>query len=259
MNNLPLGIFDSGIGGLTAVKAIHDIMPNESVIYFADTKNMPYGSKDKNTILRYAKQNIKFLSSFNVKSILAACGTVSSYLKLIDRNVFGVIDPACQEASKLTSNKKIGILATETAIKSNAYKNSLNSISSDIDCYQQACPLLASMIEKGHIDSKDKDLKSILKLYVTPLINKNIDTLILGCTHYPIISDAIKEMFLKDIKIVNPSEEAAKQIQKFLEENNLKSSKPKPDRYYVSSDKKGFIKNAKLFLNTDISSRVEEI
>lgn len=259
MKNLPIGVFDSGIGGLTVVKSIHEIMPMESIVYFGDTKNMPYGDKDKSTILGYAKNNISFLNSCKVKVIVAACGTISSYIDLIDTSVFGVIKSTCTTAINQTVNKRIGIIGTSASIKSNSYGKCISSINSSISYYQQACPLLAPMIEKNSIRFDIEKLKSVLKSYILPLIEKNIDTLILGCTHYPLVSDIIKNLFGTDLNIINPGKETAISVKKFLKEKQWISDTPSSDKYYVSSDKESFINSAEMFLGTNISSQVYEI
>lgn len=259
MDNRPIGIFDSGVGGLTALKAICDIIPSENVIYFGDTKHMPYGEKDKETVISYANRIINFLKSHNVKAILAACGTVSSYLEYVDKNVFGVINPACDEGVKLTKNKKIGILGTNATIKSNSYLNRLKILNSEVECYQMACPLLAPMIEKGLTNLEDGKLQKVLDTYISPLASEGVDTIILGCTHYPIVLPVIEKMF-KGINLVNPGEQAGYALKKFLVENKLTCTEDNKGRkeFYVSGSKKEFEKTAKIFLGQNISIQIQK-
>lgn len=260
MNNSAIGIFDSGLGGLTAVKALTEIMPYENLIYFGDTKRTPYGNKDKGTLLQYAKQNIRFLKSLGVKVILAACGTISSYVSLIesDLDVFGVIESTCQTAVNLTKNRRIGILGTQAAIKSNAYGKYISELENDILCYSQACPLLVPMIENGFTTSENGVLKTVLGFYISPLVEKEVDTIILGCTHYPIVEQAIRDIFGNGLSLVNPGKESAESLKVFLKSKGLDSDAQRigNQKFYVSGDKEKFSKNAYLFLKKDISDEL---
>ena len=191
--NKPIGIFDSGLGGLTTVKAIKNLLPNEDIIYFGDTGRAPYGTKSEKTIVSYANQDINFLKSKNVKMIVSACGTVSSHINKLENPelVTGVIEPSCQTAVKLTKNYKIGVIGTTATIKSGAYKNVLKKICPKAKIISQECPLLASLIENGFIDKSSEILLKTIDIYMKKLIEEKVDTLILGCTHYPIVKDVI--------------------------------------------------------------------
>lgn len=262
MKNNPIGVFDSGVGGLTTLKEIKNIMPHENIVYFGDTLHMPYGNKDKSQIIKYTSQILKFLKSLNLKVILSACGTISSYINLIDKEVFGVIKPACVKACSITKNKKVGIIATNATIKRGAYKENIYSIDSSISCFQNACPLLASLIESGHIKRNDKLLIDSLKLYLEPLLLENVDTIVLGCTHYPIVEDVIKAIVGNKINLINVGKELAVYVKKHLEENNLCSQRTSKgfERFCVSSDIENFKKNARLFLGNDFYiSEVEKV
>ncbi len=263
MNNLAIGVFDSGVGGLTAVKAIRKIMPNEDIIYFGDTLRMPYGNKDKLTIINYANQNIKFLESCGVKVVLAACGTVSSYLSKVSSKVkiFGVIKPACEAAIKSTSSGRIGVLGTYTAINSNSYGTCLSRLSSEIKYWQNACPLLASLIEAGHISPQSSVLRTILDFYVSPLLHKNVDTIILGCTHYPLVNPVIREIFGKEFTLINSGLESARALKALLKAQRLKSNDSKNGKatFYCSGNEKNFLANIKLFLEKDLEYEVKKI
>lgn len=257
MKDLAIGVFDSGIGGLTAVKSISEIMPNENIVYFGDTFRMPYGNRSIDSILYYAQQNIRFLESMGVKIIVAACGTVSSYIKKLSSNVplFEVITPACNEAVRATKNSKIGIIGTAAAIKSNSYSNCINEMRIRVNYWQRACPLLASIIENGDIEYKNNNLRSLLDSYISPLIRNDIDTLILGCTHYPVVKPVIKMMFGSRINLIDPSRELAKVIKIFLNNNclNRVCEKTSIQRFYVSGDTEKFSLKAKQFLNREIN------
>jgi len=263
MNNLAIGVFDSGVGGLTAVKAIREIMPSEDIIYFGDTLRMPYGNKDKLTIINYANQNIRFLESCGIKVVLAACGTVSSYLNKVSSRVkaFGVIKPACEAAVKATSSGRIGVLGTYTAINSNSYGACLNQLGSEIKYWQNACPLLASLIEAGHISYQSSVLRTILDFYISPLLQKSVDTIILGCTHYPLVNPAIREIFGKEFKLINSGLESARALMTLLKTQDLKSDDSKNGKitFYCSGNEKKFLTNIKLFLDENLEYEVKKI
>lgn len=260
MDNRPIGVFDSGIGGLTALKAIQDIMPHENVVYFGDTGRMPYGDKSKETIIGYTHEIANFLKNFEVKAILAACGTVSSYLPCINEDIFGVVKPACAAAVKASKNKKIGILATNAAIKSEAYLNELEKICSDAEYFPKACPLLAPMVEHGNINFENEFLRKTLHEYISPLEEKGVDTLILGCTHYPILLPVIEKMFKGKFNFINPGEEAAKTLEKYLKQSGKSANESQNGfkKFFVSGSEAEFAKSAKFFLKTDISGNVKK-
>ncbi len=257
MKDLGIGVFDSGIGGLTAVKAISEFMPGENIIYFGDTLRMPYGNKNTEDILCFADQNIRFLESMGVKVIVAACGTVSSYIERLNSNVpiFEVITPACKAAVKVTKNSKIGVIGTTAAIKSNSYLNCISEIQRNVKCWQRDCPLLASLIEDGNIEYTNEDLKKNLDSYISPLIKKGIDTLVLGCTHYPVVQPVIKKMFGDKLNLIDPSRELAIALKKFFIDNHLNKAEEKMGNhnFYVSGDPEKFSLNAEQFLNREIT------
>ncbi len=261
MDNRPIGVFDSGVGGLTALKALKSIMPFENVIYLADTANMPYGNKSREEIVEFINKDLNFLKSKNVKAVLAACGTASSYMNLIQsssESIIGVIKPACRAALKMTENNKIGILGTSATIKSHSYRKELYKLNNDIDCYQKACPQLASLIENGNVDFENRKLKDTLEEYITPLLEKNVDTIILGCTHYSVVSGVIKGIFGENINLIDSGKEAAVSLSKFLKNKNLNtdSNELGYQEFYVSSKRTEFLSVAKIFLGNDISSNV---
>ena len=263
-NNQPIGVFDSGMGGLTAVKAIKSLLPNEDIIYLADTIRMPYGDKPTSSIIKYAEQNIKFLRSCGVKTILAACGTISSYLELINsgKSVLGVIYPSCLAAVNKTRNGKIGILATKAAIQSNSYANCLSELHKEIKCYQQACPKLAPLIEHGRISAQENDLITALHTYISPLIKENVDTIILGCTHYAIIEPVIRNIFGDKLILINSGEELANTLKKVIESQGLMNDNLSANsnlKIYVSGDENQFLNNAQVFLGKQIKFDLEKI
>ncbi len=263
IKNSPIGIFDSGLGGLTAVKVLKKLMPHEDIIYFGDTARAPYGPKSKEKIIEYASQSIKFLKSFKVKATVAACGTVSSYIDESSelKDLYGVINPTCEAAINSSRNMKIGVMGTSATVKSNSYLKKIYSINPSVKVFQVACPMLVPIIESGKINDSKTQLFEILKNYTENLLCNNIDTLILGCTHYPIIENIISEVIGKDITIINSGAETAKNLKNILNAQNLESDKKDFGKctFYVSGDTTKFSETAKIFLNCDIKDNVYKI
>lgn len=255
MENNPIGVFDSGLGGLTAVKQLHNIMPNEDIVYFGDTERVPYGTRSDKTIVKYLSQDINFLKTKNVKFIIAACGTVSCILfknNIQPNGLFtGVLAPACLAAAKANKNKKIGVIGTSATINSNAYKNTLANINPDLKVYQMACPLFVPLVENGFVDKKNEITNLVIKHYLEPLKQKGIDTLILGCTHYPIIEENIKKFMGESINLIDPGKKTANYVKGELLKNNLinKQNKSGKIEFFVSDEITDFKKNAQRFLN----------
>ena len=265
MNNKPIGVFDSGLGGLTAVKELLKVLPYENIIYFGDTGRVPYGDKSRKTILKYALQDIEFLKSLDVKMILAACGTVSSILE--ERNVnieipfTGVIAPTATAAASATRNNKIGIIGTTATIKSGSYKRELLKINPNLQIFEQDCPLFVPLVENGFIEKDNKATLIIAEKYLAGLRNKKIDTLILGCTHYPIISDIISKVIGPEVKLIDSGREAA-----IFAANALSFSENLTERknsgscvFFVSDTVNSFSKNAGLFLQQNVSQKVKMV
>lgn len=224
-NNQAIGIFDSGLGGLMAVKEMLKRLPNENIVYFGDNGRVPYGTRSRDTIIKYAMQDVAFLNSFNVKMIISACGTVSSVatnLKHVLQIPFvGVVEPTAQAAYAATKSGKIGVIGTSATIASNSYNNELLAINKSLQIFQQGCPLFVPLIENGFIDPENPFLKLIVEHYLFSLKSKGIDTLILGCTHYPMISRAIKNFMGEDVTLIDAGREAAIYSSKILKNNNL--------------------------------------
>lgn len=190
MDMRPIGVFDSGLGGLTAVASLRRILPEEDLIYFGDTARVPYGGRSKETILKYARQDVRFLRSFDLKAILIACGTVTttSLPTLQSENdlpLVGVVEPTCRRAAMVTRSKRVGIIATQASIRSGAYEAVLRRLDPEIQVLGQPCPLFVPLVENGRIHPGDVVIETVVWEYLTPLLQAGIDTLILGCTHYP--------------------------------------------------------------------------
>ena len=264
MNNNPIGVFDSGLGGLTAVKDIMSVLPPEDIIYFGDTGRVPYGTKSNETIIKYASQDEAFLLSKDVKMIIAACGTVSSVASKTGEDLgvpfLGVVEPSAAAAVKSTKNKKIGIIGTSATVKSGSYEKAIKTIDSDIEVYSVACSLFVGIVEQGWIEDDDEIALLTAKRYLKPLVEKGVDTLILGCTHFPLISGTIAKVMGENVTLISSGGATAKAAAKLLEENDMLSDgKGSFKKYYVSDSIEGFSSTARAFLGEDSEMNVEQI
>ena len=260
-----IGVFDSGLGGLTAVKELISFLPNENIVYFGDTGRVPYGNRSKETITRYAMQDARFLQSKDVKILIAACGTVSSVAGNLGNEFHmpytGVVKPTAFAAAKATSNGKIGVIGTTATINSSSYKHAIENINSDLQVFQQDCPLFVPLVENGFIDKNDIVVKTIVQRYLQPLIENNVDTLILGCTHYPLLRDVIADVMGKEVILVDSGKETARYAARLIKENNLENPQTIKGEceYYVSDRVDGFSKIAGLFLGNTFNQEVQQI
>ena len=226
----PIGIFDSGIGGLTVLKEISTIMPNEDIVYFGDTARLPYGSKSEKTIIKFSVENTIFLNSKNVKLIVIACNTSSAvsldYLRnFIKLPVIGVVECGALAAVQKTRKKRVGVIGTKATIKSCAYSKAIKRLNSEIEVYEVSTPLLVHLVEENWIE---RDItKAILMEYLSSLIDLDIDTLVLGCTHYPLLAKQIKEI-VKDILLVDSAVETALLVLNTLKSQDMLTSKTSP-------------------------------
>lgn len=221
MDNRPIGVFDSGVGGMAVLKELKKSMPQESFVYLGDTKRFPYGSKSKQTIIDLTKNGVEFLISKNVKLIVIACGTATSQALEEIKNIYpipiiGVLEPTANYLQK-EQKKQIGVIATAGTIRSKGWENILLQKISDIKLQSIACPLLAQLVEEGWADNEIADLA--VREYLKPL--KNIEALILGCTHYPILINSIQKQVGKEVEIINIGIHTANEVQKLLKEKQL--------------------------------------
>ena len=242
MNNSYLGVYDSGIGGLTVVKAIKQALPDESIVYLADSKNMPYGNKTKEEILSFSIANITALQKYDIKTLIIACNTSDSLakdelLKMYDLPIIGVINPAAKKAVSISHNKTIGILATQATINSKAYEKAIHRLDEDINCIPVACPTLVPLIEDGHFN--DEEIQIALKEYLDPIIELKADTIILGCTHYDVLSDTIKTIN-PNLNIVSSSRCVVEDLDILLKEKELVSNKKDKEDIYLATGKTNF-------------------
>lgn len=240
MDNRPIGVFDSGVGGLTVVKQLISQLPNENIIYFGDTARVPYGTKSNTTVVKYSFQNIKFLLTHNIKAIVVACNTASAVAldvvkKEFDLPILGVVEPGSEAAAKNTKNKRIGIIGTQATISSGAYERAIKKLDEKVVTFGTACSLLVPLVEEGWLDNEIA--YKIVVEYLKIFENKNIDTLILGCTHYPLLIDTIGSVMGKEVELINPAFETAKAIRRILENNNmLRNDNHATDHKFFLSD-----------------------
>ena len=257
LKNKPIGIFDSGVGGLTVVKQMFKKLPNEEIVYLGDTARVPYGTKSPETIKRFAVENADFLMNFKVKLIVVACNTASSASLDVLREKFnipivGVIKPGAEKAVQITRNNKIGIIGTYTTVKSKAYEREIRHFSKDTEVASKACPLFVPLVEEGWL--KEDITVSIVKQYLKPLIVKKIDTLILGCTHYPLLKPVISKVAGKDVKIVDSASSVADEVHYILMSfGALRESNRRPrHRFFATDAVEHFVRVGEKFLGSKI-------
>jgi len=253
------GIFDSGLGGLTALKEVRRLLPKEHIVYFGDTGRVPYGNRSRETIIKYAIQDMSFLMSKQVDAVLIACGTVSSNAidelraKFPNVPIAGIVDSAVAAAVRATKNKKIGVIATAATIKSHAFAKKLLSLDSSLNVTETACPLFVPLVENGFISPDDEVTRLVAERYLTDMKTAGIDTLILGCTHYPIIEKTIAGV-LPSVAIISSSRAAAEELAK-----TQAADSDGQTEFYVSDEPVGFTQIASLFLGKSIDNNVTRI
>lgn len=258
MDSRPIGVFDSGIGGLTVVKEIMEQLSNESIVYFGDTARVPYGSKSKETITKFSFQCINFLLEKKVKAIVVACNTASAasldaIKQSFDIPIVGVVEPGAIAACQITKLNRIGIIGTESTVSSGAYEKEINVINNDVKMILKACPLFVPIAEEGWQDTQIAKLTA--REYLEELKEKGIDALLMACTHYPLLESTISEVMGEDIKLVNPAYETAKVLKTVLHDLNIqsKSNKNASYEFYVSDNPVKFKKVGENFLKRPIS------
>jgi len=257
LDNRAIGIFDSGVGGLTVLREIISAVPDESTIYFGDTERFPYGPRDLAEVKHFAFKITEFLANCEVKLIVVACNTstaaaLEDLKRKFDIPIIGVIEPGARTAAVNTVKNKVGVIATKGTVASRDYEFAVKKINPDIDVYQVAAPILVEYIEKGILNGSD--LKKLICEYVEPLNQYEIDVLILGCTHFPIIENEIKFCCNKGIKVISSAVETARDVKQILSINQIKSEKSlKPGRiFYETGDASKFLEISKIFLDTEI-------
>jgi len=262
MNNSPIGIFDSGIGGLTVAHAIKEKLPKENIIYFGDTEHLPYGEKSTKAIQIFSKSIVNFLISKNCKAIVIACNSASSVaFDVVEKeasnlSVFNVIDPVVKEVVRVCADYNIGVIGTKATIQSNIYEHKIKELCNSSKVSSLATPLLAPMIEEGFINEKISH--TIIASYLANKKLSNIDHLILACTHYPLIYNEINTYYNSSVNVIDSSTIVAKHIVDSLKDKNLlNNTKETKHHFYVSNYTKSFEQSAKFFFKEDI--KLEEI
>ena len=237
----PIGVFDSGVGGLTVAREIMRNLPFERIVYFGDTARVPYGSKSRESIIRFSRQIIHFLQEEHVKAIVVACNTASAYAldevqKDLDIPIIGVVKPGAKVAAQATRNKRIGVIGTKGTIGSNIYADYIHEIDPEITVVGKACPLFVPLVEEGWL--KDPVTVEVAQRYLQELQEQDVDTLVMGCTHYPLLRSVLRELLGEKVTLVNPAYETAQSLKQLLKEMNLDNPGIKeeefPYRFYVS-------------------------
>ena len=258
MNQQPIGIFDSGLGGLSVVNALTKLLPHENIVYFGDTGRVPYGTRSRDTIEGYTAQDIGFLQTHNVKLIIAACGTVSSVAPHIGKACgtpfMGVVTPTAKAAAAATKNCKVGVIGTAATITSNSYATEMQKENQNILVFGQPCPLFVPMVEEGFIDPADPLPNTVCKRYLQPLKEQGVDTLILGCTHFPLLAPIIQQVMGNNVTLIDSGLATATAAAQFLTQNNLLNPQTKEgeQQYFVSDRTEAFCEVAGRFLGREI-------
>ena len=225
MDARPIGVFDSGLGGLTAVRQLTAGMPDETIVYFGDTGRVPYGSRSRDTIRRYARQDAAFLLSPDVKMVIAACGTVSSVAADLGESLpvpfLGVLTPTARAAAAATKTGKIGVIGTTATIRSGSYRRALAAIDPTLQVFDRDCPLFVPLVENGRFRPGDTVIETVAREYLTPLRDTGIDTLILGCTHYPLLAEVIAGVMGSGVTLIDSGASAARALRQALSDKDL--------------------------------------
>ncbi len=255
--DLPIGIFDSGVGGLTVLKEVLTGLPHESTLYLGDTARVPYGIRSPETIIRYSFENTRFLSSKGIKMLVVACNTASSvalgHIKdSVQIPVVGVIDPGAKAAVSYTRNRKIGVIGTEGTIRSNAYTNAIKALDPDIEVVSLPCPLFVPLVEEGWTDNAVTEM--IAETYLSAIRQEEIDTLVLGCTHYPLLKNVLSRVMGSTVRLVDSAIETAKEVRNILDMLSLlKTGEAVPSHtFYVTDSPERFINVGEKFLHQKI-------
>ena len=266
MDRRPIGVFDSGLGGLTVVKKLAELLPNEDIIYLGDTGRVPYGPRSRDTITKYAHQDAAFLTGYDIKAMVIACNTVCSVafeaLKAkYDIPIYEVVGAPAKVAAAGTVNKKIGVIGTAATIRSGAYEKAIKNIDPDISVFSIACPLFVPLVEEGWTDVIDEAALAVAERYLEGLNEADTDTLILGCTHYPLLRDVISKIMGPNVKLVDSGSQTAKFVAENLEKRNMLSDKETTGsiKYFVTDSIEGFANLASKFLGSDVLGSAEQI
>lgn len=266
MDNRPIGVFDSGMGGLTAVRELVSLMPDEEIIYFGDTGRVPYGTRSRETILRYARQDVAFLRTFNIKAVVIACGTVSSaclseLAQEQDIPIFGVVGPTALRAARVTRNNRIGLIATAATVRAGAYERVMHHANPMAEIRSLACPLFVPLVENGRTQPGDIVIETVVREYLTPMKEAGVDTLVLGCTHYPLLAEVIGTFMGPDVTLIDSGAQVARHVAECLKSSaqEAETGRQGSCRWYVSDAEEGFEELASRFLGRQVTEPVHQI
>ena len=260
----PIGVFDSGVGGLTVAKEIMSQLPNEKIVYFGDTARVPYGSKSRDTIIKYSRQIIRFLKTQKVKAVVVACNTASAVAldevkEELDIPIIGVIKAGARTAARTTKNGRIGIIGTETTVSSGVYTHFLKRLNPELSVIGKACPLFVPLVEEQTF-LHDPIAEEIASRYLEGLKKEEIDTLILGCTHYPLISKTVARVMGESVTLVNPAYETARELKELLKREGLETAVPDtgtPHTFFVSDAPEKFGQFARTILPCQVTAATQ--
>lgn len=264
MDQRAIGVFDSGLGGLTAVRHLQDLLPDENIVYFGDTGRVPYGTRSRDTIRRYTEEDCRLLLDKDVKFIIAACGTVSSVapdlLEQLPVPAIGVVSPTAEAAVKATKNKKIGILGTAATINSASFEKAILALDPTIEVTATPCPLFVSLVESGWIAEDDEVAIPMVRRYLAAVKSAGVDTLILGCTHFPLLAPIIRAELGNNVTLIDSGRETAALCAKLLGEKDALAQRDGGSaQFYVSDQPEGFSRVAEIFLGKSVRETVEMI
>ena len=262
--NQPIGVFDSGLGGLTVVKELMQELPHEDIVYYGDTARVPYGSKSKESIIRFSFENTEVLLQEKVKMIVIACNTSTSYAliplqRTYEIPLIGVIQPGAQHAARTTKSGRIGVIATSATINSQAYAKEVLDFHHSAKVFSQACPLFVPLVEQGWLNNDITE--KIARKYLTSLVKNKVDTLILGCTHYPLLKPVIKKIMGENVKLIDSAKAVTREVMEVLSSKNEFSTNKRRGKYkFLITDKpQEFHKIAQKFLGPKLSREIKYV
>lgn len=265
MDNRPIGVFDSGLGGLTVVRELLTRLPHENLVYFGDTGRVPYGSRSPAMIRRFALQDSRFLLGRDVKCIIAACGTVSSVasdlLQQLSVPAWGVVEPTAEAALAATVNGKIGVIGTSVTVQSRSFERALQERRRGVQVFARACPVLVSLVESGWVQEDNPATEAVLRQYLQPLAAQGVDTVILGCTHFPLLAPAISRVMGPGVTLISSGAACAAHCEALLRETGALSARTQAAacEFYVSDRPHNFVNVAEMFLGRTIEGDIHQI
>lgn len=265
MDTRPIGVFDSGLGGLTVVRQLLRLLPGEDIVYFGDTGRVPYGTRSAKTIEKYARQDCRLLLGHDVKLIIAACGTVSSVapqmLSHLPVPAIGVVEPAAHAAIDATRSGRIGILGTAATIRSGSFRKYMLAARPELQVFSQACSLFVPLVEAGWIERDNEATIAAARRYLQPFIEQQVDTVILGCTHFPLLAPILSDILGEDVVLIDSGEACASRCAGELEKSGLlnRTKKAGECRFYVSDRPEDFTHVARMFLGREVREDIHQV